>query len=107
MGPLLVSSRPEVLTAALTREATAPPRPVLSFPGTPLTFGRRVLGTMRISTELPHPAIRQGRPLAAWWAARAALPTLRSWTVISATSFTTTIRGQLAQAAVSRPPRPA
>ena len=92
MVPVLVSIRLKLLAAALTREATLPPRPALSFPGPTSTSGHRVHGTRWVSTELPNPAIPQGRPLAAWCAARAALPTPRSRPVISATSSTTTIQ---------------
>ncbi len=62
MAPLLVSSRPELLAAALTREATVPPGPALSFPGTASTSGHRVQATRWVSTELPNLGDPTGPP---------------------------------------------
>ncbi len=84
-----------------------PARLASSCPGTASASGRWVQQTRWTPTDLPSLAISQSRPLAACWAARAALSSPRSRQVSSATSSTTTSsRDQLGGAAGGQPRRP-
>ncbi len=83
------SSRIKLFTAALTPESDGAVEDCLQLPGRRPGIRSLVQQARWMSTDLPSLAISQSRPVAACWAARAALSSPRSRTASSATSSAT------------------